>query len=466
MTDRPDLAPGAPAREAHPSLFRRLMLWGAVGVIVAAAAAALAVAERTATRAEDEQARLLREVTGVVARVEAGRRSPAALSMDEEAFAATYLQENGETPAGSVVLVRTLEEGGAALRIALDETLPDGLHTIEIDDEAWRVHMLTLRNGRHLAVGQRLTEMEAASREAVLQAVVPVVLGAVVMLLLGALVISRAGRPVRALAASIEARSPESAEPLAAEGVPSEVMPLVTAVNDLLARVEVLRRREARFAADAAHELRTPLTALKLEAERLEREDLSDVARASLAAITRGIERLGRLVEQLLTLQRAQLARDAQEAPSADLLDALGEAVTLVWDEVDRRGIDFEAVGFDVLDDPATAPVTLPVSPDALTGLLRNLIENAVRYSPEGASVRVRLVNTMPLTLEISDDGPGIPEELLSRATDPFFRVPGTGVAGTGLGLAIARETAQKAGLTLTLINTHPGLTVRLSAEA
>lgn len=104
------------------------------------------------------------------------------------------------------------------------------------------------------------------------------------------------------------------------------------------------------------------------------------------------------------------------------------------------------------------------MTPEALTGLLRNLIENAVRYSPRGGEVRVRLVSLSPFVMEVADRGPGIPEVLLSRVMDPFFRVPGTGVSGTGLGLAIVRETAAQAGLGVTLTNTHPGLTVRLAA--
>lgn len=451
-------------REAHPSLFRRLILWGAAGVILAAVAAAGVVADRMARKAEENQTRLLHEVAGVVARMEAGRRAPIAHTMDQRAFAEAYLDPQGVTPAGEVLLVHTLDEGGVTLRVALDEALPDGDHTIEIDGEAWCVHTQTLTTGRHVAVAQQLSEVERIERDAVMQAVVPVILGAIAILILGAVVIRRTSRPVLALADSIGRREPDSADPLSADGVPSEVMPLVESVNDLLARVEVLRAREARFAADAAHELRTPLTALKLEAESLVRSGFKDpeAAKASDAAMERGIERLGRLVDQLLTLQRAQLGRNAQaNVPEADLLEALGEAVSLVWEEAEGKAIDFEAVGFDALED---APVKFPVTPEALTGLLRNLIENAVRYSPRGGEVRVRLVSLSPFVMEVADRGPGIPEELLSRVMDPFFRVPGTGVSGTGLGLAIVRETAAQAGLGVTLTNTHPGLTVRLAA--
>ena len=257
-----------------------------------------------------------------------------------------------------------------------------------------------------------------------MQAVVPVILGAIAILILGAVVIRRTSRPVLALADSIGRREPDSAEPLSADGVPSEVMPLIESVNDLLARVEVLRAREARFAADAAHELHA-LDGAELEAE----------PRTIGVQRPRGSEGIGRgdgARDRALGAPRRP-APDAaarpdwgatrrRTFPKPTSLEALGEAVSLVWEEAEGKAIDFEAVGFDALED---APVKFPVTPEALTGLLRNLIENAVRYSPRGAGCEVRLVSLSPFVMEVADRG-GIPEELLSRVMDPFFRVPGT----------------------------------------
>lgn len=448
----------------HPSLIRRLVFGSFAVVVMASAAAAWMIAERTMHRAEAAQAEVLNEVAWVVARLEAARGRPSALSMKESDFAASFLAKEGETPAGTVVTVRMLEGGGASLKIVLEETLSDGTHTIEIDGEPWRVRLQTLKTGRHIAVAQPLEVLERTRRAAVFQAVMPVAFSALAVLFFGGILFAGMTEPVRRLVNDIRVREPSTTTPFSDEGLPAEAMPLVSALNELLARVDAFRRREARFSADAAHELRTPVAALRLEAERLERAAKTPDERDALERLLAGIDRLSRMVSQLLTFQRAQA--DGMNGVRANLLEALGEATSLVWPEIEAVGADFAAEGFERLEG---TPVTLPVTPEALTGLFRNLLENAARYAARGASapvrIRVCLESVDPLRVSVSDNGPGIPPEDCERVFEPFQRGIGTGIAGTGLGLAIVRETAMRAGLVVRLEDAAPGLRVVLEAK-
>ena len=227
------------------------------------------------------------------------------------------------------------------------------------------------------------------------------------------------------------------------------------------------RLLEARFVADAAHELRSPLAALSLQAERLEKEDLTPAARERLQTLRAGIDRAVRQVSQLLTLKRAQAKAAAAhaapggaagaETPKADVLRAVQEAVESVYWEAEKLGIQIEVEGVE--DLPAGAAPTMPMAFDDLFTILRNLLENAVRYSPAGTAVTLKLdaSDSAGPVLTVSDCGPGIPADERARVLEPFYRRLGTGVSGTGLGLAIVKTLCDRWRLTLTLEDARPG---------
>jgi signal transduction histidine kinase len=247
--------------------------------------------------------------------------------------------------------------------------------------------------------------------------------------------------------------------------VPQEMTPLVTSFNSLLKRLRDAFATQRRFVQDAAHELRTPIAAIGLQLENL-RGDLAPgpAAAQRFAQLESGVRRAQRLVDQLLRLSR-QEAAGADGPGIVDLQAQLRESIGTLIALADQRHIDLGLVS----PEQAATPMTLRCVPGDLRSLLDNLIENALRYTPEGGVVDVRLLEEKGrLAVEVVDTGPGIPQEMLPRVFDRFFRVPGNGANGSGLGLSIAQGAAQRCGLSLTLRNREDrsGLIARIEHAA
>ena len=243
--------------------------------------------------------------------------------------------------------------------------------------------------------------------------------------------------------------------------VPQEITPLVMSFNSLLNRLSGAFVTQRRFVQDAAHELRTPIAAIGLQLENLRAEIGPGASAEKFAMLESGVRRAQRLVDQLLRLSR-QEAAGADGPAMVDLRAQLRESIATLIPLADQRNIDLGMCG-----EPASTPVTLQCAPGDLRSVLDNLIENALRYTPEGGVVDVRLAEAQGrLALEVVDTGPGIPPELLPRVFDRFFRVPGNGANGSGLGLSIAQAAAQRCGLALTLRNREDrsGLIARIEA--
>jgi two-component system sensor histidine kinase TctE len=242
--------------------------------------------------------------------------------------------------------------------------------------------------------------------------------------------------PLERLQRALAARSHRDRSPLADEGVPGEVRPLLVSINDLLARLDQALTLQARFIADAAHQLKTPIAALHAQLELARREPDPDRLREAVQAAYPGLERLSRLASQLLSLAR----NEPEAAGSVRLepldLNALGLEVATQWvPEALKRGID---LGFEA----GAGAVTVRGDAGRLRELLDNLLDNAVRYSRDNGRITVRVLAVPGPTLEVSDDGPGIPPEERERVFERFHRLLGTHQDGSGLGLAIAREIA------------------------
>jgi two-component system OmpR family sensor kinase len=200
------------------------------------------------------------------------------------------------------------------------------------------------------------------------------------------------------------------------------------------------------FVADAAHELRTPLAALKLQVQSLERSDQrpdsEEARRVAVSRLSAGIERATRLVEQLLVLAR----QEASEAPRqpVELASLAKRAVADLIGVAQAKGID---LGLQRAD-----PGTVEAQPEALMILLRNLADNAIKYTPSGGTVDVSVIaEEGALAVTVEDSGPGIPLAERERVFDRFYRVPGSDAAGSGLGLAIIKAIAERHGATLSL---------------
>jgi two-component system OmpR family sensor kinase/two-component system sensor histidine kinase QseC len=229
-------------------------------------------------------------------------------------------------------------------------------------------------------------------------------------------------------------------QPLPTGGLPDEVAPLVGAINALLHRLAASFDAQRAFVADAAHELRSPLTALKLQVHRLQRAHDDGTRVDATAALAAGIDRAGRLVEQLLALARSEPGAPSAAMEALDLSELVRQAVVDTVSLARSRGTVFAL--------EADAPVLVQGDRDALSSLVRNLADNAVRYAPPGSTVLLRVsvaVDGRPV-LTVDDGGPGIPAAERARVFDRFVRRSDGSRSGSGLGLAIVRAVADRHG--------------------
>lgn len=252
--------------------------------------------------------------------------------------------------------------------------------------------------------------------------------------------LSRGLRPLTRLRKTIEAREPDDLSPIATRRVPEELEPLVEAFNEMLERMKRSVEAQQRFVADAAHQMRTPLTGLKTQAQFAMRESDPEALRHALRQIATGVDRAGRLVNQLLTLARTEGGELASEtAQPLDLAQLLRETVEdWVMPALDK-GID---LGYEAEGD-----ATILGNAFLLRELMKNLIDNALRYTPSGGRVTCRVMGRYPtVMLEIEDDGIGISEEHAELVFERFYRVDDAATEGSGLGLAIVQEIAVQHG--------------------
>ena len=265
--------------------------------------------------------------------------------------------------------------------------------------------------------------------------------------LLGLLVwlnVARALRPLAALGRQVARRDPGNLVTLDASEIPAEVMPLVENLNRLFERVAELIANERRFTADASHELRTPLAALKIQAQ-VARAAASAAERAhALDHVIAGCDRATHLVQQLLTLARLDPDERESKTASCDLQDLARAAVAELAPYALSRKIEIDLAEGAAVD--ATGHAGL------IAILLRNLIDNAICYSPEGGSVHVRASGAKAVaTLTVTDQGPGIPADERNKVGQRFYRILGTEESGSGLGLSIVKRIAELHGASVSL---------------
>jgi len=351
-----------------------------------------------------------------------------------------------------------------------------GLHTVSLQGQSWRV----FAGWGPAGDVQVLVAEQSRSRGEILSAVLRGAVGALLLALpLLALAIwwavRQGTRPLRELGRLLAQRSPQSLETLSLRAPPAEMQPLLAALNQLFQRIEALLAAERRFTADAAHELRTPIAAIRAQAQ---------VARAALApedealrqhaldATLQGCERAGHLVEQLLTL--ARLEQDPGFAAAAPPLELAPLARQVLADLAPAALLRGQDLSLELA--PAAASGRVRGDATLLAVLLRNLVDNALRYSPAGARIRLQLdAGAAPgegLRLSVADSGPGLAPESLARLGERFFRVLAAGTDGTteisasgsGLGWSIVRRIAEVHGLRIALGRSAElgGLEVRL----
>lgn len=297
-----------------------------------------------------------------------------------------------------------------------------------------------------IQVAEKATLRTDSARQIILRMMVP---QAVLVILAALAVWFGVGFGLRALTSvrtEIESRSHVDLSPISESNKPYEVRPLVRAMNDLLSRLSAALAAQQRFIADAAHQLRTPVAALKTQTELAVRQVGQGEAQATLQQLHTAADHAARLVSQLLTLARAEPGSHRSVMRERLSLDALARETAGDWvPRALNRGID---LGFD--DSSSAAEIS--ADPFLVRELLNNLIDNAINYTPSGGRITVRVLqNEGRPTLEVEDDGCGIPEEERERVFERFYRNAGSTPEGCGLGLAIVREIAQGHGATASI---------------
>lgn len=325
-----------------------------------------------------------------------------------------------------------------------------------LDGTHWRSFVLRADSGRWYIAGEREEVRADISGDIARGILAPLLVALPLSALLICVVIGYGTRALRRLTAEVEVRAVDHLLPIDDTHVPQEIRGLMQAINRLLAALDDALRRERRFTADAAHELRTPLAALRLHLDNLRNASDPEARRAAERQLVRGLTRLDRLVEQLLTLSRLEPGVPLPSPQQLDLAALARDAVVELVDSGQAGDVEIEL---------QATPAPIAGDPLGLGILLRNLLDNAARYSPRPASVRVG-VRALPdaVELTVEDSGPGIAAPDRERVLDRFYRQLGTGVDGSGLGLSIVQRVAEihRASLELDRSPALGGLRVRL----
>jgi len=358
------------------------------------------------------------------------------------------------SPAGQVVAGdAALDPPGAARPGAPD------FYDAELHGEKVRVALLRTGSGGSsvpqatVQVAETLAKRRALTEEIFIDVILPQLF---LILIAGILVwmgVARGLSPLGRLRQAVAARSHLDLSPVAAPAdVPGEVHPLLQEINDLMARLDEVLTFQNRFIADAAHQLRTPVAGLKAHIEVALREDDPAQTRQALAHLYTAVERMSRLVSQLLSLARNEPSgvKKLELAPLD--LTRLAFDTTMEWvPEAYKKDID---LGFE----GAEPHVTVKGDPLRLTELINNLLDNAIRYTRRGGKVTVRVLPHPRPRVSISDDGPSIPVEERQRVFERFHRLLGSHADGSGLGLAIVREIAALHHAEITLDDDSDGV--------
>jgi two-component system sensor histidine kinase QseC len=314
--------------------------------------------------------------------------------------------------------------------------LRTGMATVQISGTAWRVFAAQgAERDIQVFVGEQISSRGAILLAVLRSTVWPMALALPLLALAAWWVVRQATQPLRTLSRALAQRDPRALEPVVITDPPAEMAPLLAALNRLFERITERAEAERRFTADAAHELRTPIAAIRTQAQ-VALAETDDAARAhALRATLAGCDRATRLVAQLLTLSRLE----AGAAPAGTVVDLAALARRVVAELAPAAVARHQTLGLD-------ATTACPVRGDEtlLAVLLRNLVDNALRYSSDGAELRVAVQRAGDqVLLQVDDSGPGLSVADRQRLGQRFFRVLGSGQSGSGLGWSIVRRIAE-----------------------
>jgi two-component system OmpR family sensor kinase len=329
----------------------------------------------------------------------------------------------------------SVDDGGP---LPLPQSLPNGLQTLRAAGETFRVLARTTATGEQIAVAQETGFRNQIARGSALRTVMPFLLLVPILLVIIPDLVRKMFRRVALLAREIDQRAEQELHPVEESHIPTEVRPFVVAINRLLARVARSMETQRRFIADAAHELRTPLTALSLQAELVSEAEMSSSARERLGILRKGIERGQNLLSQLLTFARTQSFAE----PSKSLVSVQAVYRRVLEEVMPLATAKHIDIGVEGEED-----ASVWASEFDLITIVRNLVDNAIRYTPDGGKVDLSvLVRDDRAVLQVKDTGVGISEAEYDRVFDPFYRSLGSDQIGSGLGLSIVKAISDRIG--------------------
>ncbi len=365
-----------------------------------------------------------------------------ALALRDQSFARALPAPSNDRSDFDFVIQVWNERGIRIYMSHPNRVLPDqaqlGFSTVETRDGTWRAFSIPLA-GEVVQVAQPMRIRNQLALMAAIRTSMPFLAMLPLLAVIGWLAVGRGLKPLEDLAGMVAARTPTALEPIEDKRVPVEAGVLVNAINMLMARLGRTLDAQRTFTADAAHELRTPLTALQLQLQLLERATTDEERQTALRSLQLGLNRATHVLQQLLTLARAEPDNRHQTPSDIDLAELAGEVLA------DHLPLA-EAGELDIGLEPAVNAVHVTADREAVRTVFANLIGNAIRYTPKGGQVDVStsLNEQGQPVFRVCDSGPGIPAEEHERVFDRFYRRPGVSAAGSGLGLAIVKALASK----------------------
>lgn len=313
-----------------------------------------------------------------------------------------------------------------------------GLSTLWLDGHTWRVNTgYNSNNHLTIMVAERANYRQELENRLTQDSVVVMLITYPFLGFLIWVIVGRGLDTLGRVAREVHQRAPSYLEPVDLESVPSEIEPLVSELNSLFRRLEAAFDREKRFTADAAHELKTPLAALNTQTQVALRAVTDEEKREALFKVLYGVRRSTHVIQQLLTLSRMEPEAGLTETTSVNLSKQAAEVAGMLAPQAIEKNIELELLAPD-------CKATIKGSITAIDILIRNLVDNAIRYSPPDSTVTIDIKeDDQHVTLIVQDNGPGIPEKLRKRVFERFFRVIGNNTMGSGLGLSIVQQIAK-----------------------
>ena len=337
-----------------------------------------------------------------------------------------------------------------------------GFRDLAREGTLWRTFTLQNRAGLVIRIGERYDNRKDITRGLVMEHTLPLLIGLPLLAVLVSFAVKRGLRPVAVLTQSLDHRTPGSRQPVSIEDAPREIKPLIVALNQQLERLEDALEREHRFATDVAHELRTPLAATMIHLESAMLNGKTDELEFAVQHAQQSMARLARRIEQILAMARLEAGAASKQRQQLDLVRIATEVIEELAPTIAEKDIALS------LSHDAQAQFVWGHEV-ALTAMLRNLIENALRYTDQGGQVDVSIRREgSQMVIDICDNGPGIPAERRQAVFQRFHREVESATRGYGLGLSIVQRAIELHGARIDLLESPlgRGLLVRIHMEA